>query len=48
MVKEFDRSKLGKDGYLVLVDDRDIQMPSKPPLSPLSRDATSDTSLYRR
>ncbi|GAA5864051.1 hypothetical protein JCM3774_006364 [Rhodotorula dairenensis] len=28
MVKEFDRSKLGKDGYLVLVDDRDVELPN--------------------
>lgn len=27
MVNNFDRSKLSKDGYLVLVDDRDLVLP---------------------
>ncbi|POY71683.1 putative Glutamate dehydrogenase [Rhodotorula taiwanensis] len=28
MVKDFDRSKLSKEGYLILVDDRDVQLPN--------------------
>lgn len=32
MVKEFDRSKLTKEGYLILVDDRDVELPSESPL----------------
>ncbi|GAA6024817.1 hypothetical protein JCM8202_006008 [Rhodotorula sphaerocarpa] len=28
MVKEFDRSKLTKEGYLILVDDRDVELPN--------------------
>jgi glutamate dehydrogenase len=28
MVVNFDRSKLSKDGYLILVDDRDVTLPS--------------------
>jgi len=29
MVNNFDRSKLSKNGYLVLVEDRDVTLPSE-------------------
>lgn len=29
MVNNFDRSKLSKDGYLVLVEDRDVTLPGE-------------------
>lgn len=29
MISNFDRSKLGKDGYVVLVEDQDVKLPCK-------------------
>ena len=34
MVNNFDRSKLSKDGYLILVEDRDVTLPSELSISP--------------
>jgi len=34
MVNNFDRSKLSKEGYLILVEDRDVTLPSELPLFP--------------
>lgn len=30
MVAQFDKSKLSKDGYLILVEDNDVTLPSAP------------------
>lgn len=46
MVSNFDRSKLSKEGYLILVEDRDITLPRAFPLSPSPPSSGADLVLF--
>ena len=46
MISHFDRSKLSKDGYVVLVEDQDVRLPSK--LLLLRSSSTPVAFVFRR